>query len=290
MIMYFILYCTGMRISELCQLKVDCLAVIKNKYLIKYYQPKMKKEVFNPIPEALYYLIEKRANSLVENKSEYLFPSPANKNIPMSRQYFTEEMQELLKPFNIKKPDGSEYIFRGHDYRHTIATDLLERDIPTHIIQKALHHESPEMTLAYAEYRDDRRRRKFKEFVNIRGEYEPIKDYITEEVYITTEWLRINIRAQALPNGFCGIPVKMGECPNANACLECDYFRTTVQHLAIHKKHLAQTEIILEKSIQNGWLAQIETNQKVKQNLINIINKLELELKEGGCHNETKKS
>jgi hypothetical protein len=36
---------------------------------------------------------------------------------------------------------------------------------------------------------------------------------------------RRNVRAQALPNGQCHLPVQTGPCPHANACLTCGHFR-----------------------------------------------------------------
>ncbi len=40
---------------------------------------------------------------------------------------------------------------------------------------------------------------------------------------------RLGRATQALPNGFCGLPVQQS-CPHANACLTCPMFLTTDEH------------------------------------------------------------
>ena len=58
-------------------------------------------------------------------------------------------------------------------------------------------------------------------------------------------WLKRNILAQALPNGVCRLPIQLGECPHANACLTCVHFGTSSKYLAALKEQLVQTDGIL---------------------------------------------
>ncbi|MBS2904849.1 tyrosine-type recombinase/integrase, partial [Klebsiella pneumoniae] len=44
-LMFLILYCCGMRVSEVCILKIGCLRKDENGYYIVFYMQKMKKEV-----------------------------------------------------------------------------------------------------------------------------------------------------------------------------------------------------------------------------------------------------
>ena len=88
-------------------------------------------------------------------------------------------------------------------------------------------------------------------------------------------WLKRNILAQALPNGVCRLPIQLGECPHANACLTCVHFGTTQQYLPVLKDELTQTERILMAARSNGWRRQVEMNDRVRQNLITVITALE---------------
>lgn len=275
-IMYLTLYCVGMRVSELCQMKMDCLYNTENGYFIKYYSPKMKKEVTNPIPENLYKLLRKQIevtkNELSENE-KYIFASRPNKAYLSTT--FQEQMKEELDKFDIKNPDGTKYNFKSHDYRHTVATNMLEQDIPLSVIQKILHHDSIEMSLAYAEVTDKRRIEKHKEFINIKGKVAPIDIDVKLEDVATVEWIRQNINAQMLPNGVCALPTKLKKCPHANSCLTCNSFRTSIEYLDIHKQQLARTEEYIEIAKKNNWIRQVETNEEVRDNLIKIISTLE---------------
>ena len=76
------------------------------------------------------------------------------------------ECQKNKRKLQIKNSDGTLYHFRAHEYRHTFATSLLEKDVPFSVIQKLLHHNSPEMSLVYAQVSDSRKRKKYVEFIN----------------------------------------------------------------------------------------------------------------------------
>jgi hypothetical protein len=58
-------------------------------------------------------------------------------------------------------------------------------------------------------------------------------------------WFTRNVLAQALPNGYCAIPVIAGPCPHPNACLNCAHFRTDASFLDVHKAELRDTERVI---------------------------------------------
>ena len=81
--------------------------------------------------------------------------------------------------------------------------------------------------------------------------------------------------AQSLPNGSCGRPIVLGECPHSNACLTCGDFRTTIEFLEQHKTQLKETKKIIKNAEEKGWERHAEMNIKVANNLEKIINTLE---------------
>ncbi len=89
------------------------------------------------------------------------------------------------------------------------------------------------------------------------------------------QWFTRNVLAQALPNGYCAIPVVAGPCPHPNACLSCAHFRTDISFLEVHKVELRETERVIAKANENGWVRQIEMNERKRKNLGNIITSLE---------------
>lgn len=85
---------------------------------------------------------------------------------------------------------------------------------------------------------------------------------------------RVGRATQALPNGFCGLPVQKS-CPHANACLSCPMFITTSEFLPEHRQHRHQVVQIITAAEARGQQRLIEMNQQVLGNLDQIITTLE---------------
>ena len=85
---------------------------------------------------------------------------------------------------------------------------------------------------------------------------------------------RLGRATQALPNGFCGLPVQK-TCPHANACLTCPMFVTTPEFLPQHRQHRQQVLQIISAAEARGQLRLVEMNQQVLGNLDRIITALE---------------
>lgn len=282
-LMFMLLFCVGMRNSELCQIPIkNCIEATEFGCFIRYYSQKMQKFVQNVIPEELYnridnYKFEKTNHNLY---CKYLFES--GKGTAYRTKTFSNQINKIMIKYQIKNPDGTQYHFEAHDYRHTMATRMSAMEIPFQYIQEQLHHEGPEMTMAYIEFSDERKRKSFNNFINNVGEPSPfeIPPYIDAED-AKVEWLREKINVQILPNGVCAHPTKLGKCPHANNCLTCSEFRTSISDLSTHKLQLANIEEYIKIAEINGWKMQVESNKNVKQTLLKIIDKLEALAKEG---------
>lgn len=272
-ICFLLIYCTGMRVSEACGMLKNCLDTDGENYFVRFYQVKMKKDVINVIPKALYDLIADYRKEL-PSVTKYLFPGQRVVN-PRQQTTFVGNIKEALAPFEIKNSDGTSYDFSAHSFRHLMAVRMREEDIPFQFIQAQLHHESPEMTLAYTEFLDRQKVAKMKSFINIHGEVSPITTEIKltdDEAY--ADYMRQFINSQVLTNGVCARPVKLGKCPHCNACLKCKDFRTSIEFLEIHETHFQRTEKYISYAEENGWIIQARESRDTKASLQKIINAL----------------
>lgn len=138
------LYATGLRISELCNLKINdvdlhnCFVRVLGKG---------KKERIVPIGDvAIKYLdiyINRYRGAILKNKvSDYLFISNSLKNI--SRQGFFKILKKECVRCGIKKNVSP------HVLRHSFATHLLTHGADLRIIQELLGHEDISTTQIYA--------------------------------------------------------------------------------------------------------------------------------------------
>ncbi|WP_144525370.1 tyrosine-type recombinase/integrase [Bacillus sp. DE0042] len=267
----------GMRISELCTLKTDCLIVdSEGDYFLKSYQWKMKKEHIVPISKEVGALIKSQEEFV---KNEYgldcLYLFPRKDKSPLKQDTFRNHLNQLAYDEKIVDRNGRVFRFQAHAFRHTVGTKMINNGVPQHIVQKFLGHESPEMTAKYAHIFDETLKEEFSKFrekiITNNGSIIEITENATDADDIDLQWFKKNINAQALPNGYCRLPVITGPCPHANACLDCTHFCTSKKFIKEHENHLSRTKILLEQAKNHQWQRQIETNQRVKEKLEQII-------------------
>ena len=85
---------------------------------------------------------------------------------------------------------------------------------------------------------------------------------------------RLGRATQALPNGYCGLPVQQS-CPHANACLTCPMFLTTAEFLPHHRAQRQQTVQIISAAEARDQARLVEMNRHVLANLDRIITALD---------------
>lgn len=139
-----LLYATGLRITELCNLKI--IDVDINNCIIRV-MGKGKKERIVPVTDlALKYLsiyVTEYRNIILKDKvSDYLFISNSLTNI--SRQGFFKILKKECKRAGIEKNVSP------HVLRHSFATHLLKHGADLRIIQELLGHEDISTTQIYA--------------------------------------------------------------------------------------------------------------------------------------------
>lgn len=267
-LIFLIDYCTGIRISDICQLKIDCLFKDdKGGFFLKHKVQKMQNFNGIPIPDNLYILIDERIKRLLKENSNqiYLFPAERNKNNPYLSISYSRKMKDYVREWGIKNNDGTDYNFKTHAFRHTIATDLFKNGMPVEMIQiGVLHHKSINMSMFYIERSEDYQSMIKDQYLDIKGNKLVISD--------------INLTDAALPNGVCGLPISLGDCPN-NVCLDCQFFRTSFKFLEIHRQELDYINKQIKYFETNNFKDNLKSALNQKEKLELIINKLE-EIKE----------
>lgn len=125
-------YSTGMRVSEICNLKID--DIDSKRMLIHIRNAKGNKDRLVPLSENILALL--RAYFKEFRPKVYLF------NGQFDLQYSTKSCNEI-----VKKYIGKEYHF--HLLRHSSFTSLLESGVDLRIIQKLAGHNSSKTTEIY---------------------------------------------------------------------------------------------------------------------------------------------
>ncbi len=146
-LMYLHLWCMGLRVNEVCTIKGDAYYEMNGDTWIRLYQNKMKAEKTIPIPATLYELMKGYIAKMGIEPDAYVFQNKNGGAFKVGT--FVKQMKEKCTELGISCGD---YVFRSHDYRHTISTKMYGKGTSLQAIRDFLGHKSEEMTKQYVDY------------------------------------------------------------------------------------------------------------------------------------------
>jgi integrase len=270
----------GLRVSDATGLPAGCLAHDSDgaPYL-RYYNRKMKREALVPIDEEIAGLIrqqQRRSRDRWAAGTPVLFPRP-NANIdghrPITGGTYRDALGRWLASCDVRDEYGRPVRLTPHQWRHTLGTRLINKDVPQHVVQKIL--DSPLMTAHYARLSDKTVREHWERARKVNAAGQPVQ-VSPDGPLGDAAWAkhRLSRATQALPNGYCQLPV-IKTCPHANACLTCPMFLTTPEFLPQHHAQRTATLQLITAAEAAGHARVAEMNQQVAANLDQIITALE---------------
>lgn len=277
-----ILIRAGLRVTDALRLPQDCLVTdAEGAPYLRYFNHKMKRQALVPIDEELHALIgeqQDRAAGSSPTARPVLFPRPTKNPdglAPTSSSTYRIALYRWLEHCEIRDEHGRAVHLTPHQWRHTLGTRLINRDVPQEVVRRILDHDSPQMTAHYARLHDTTVRRHWEAArkVDISGQRVRVDP---DGPLAEAAWAkqRLGRATQALPNGFCGLPVQQ-TCPHANACLTCPMFLTTAEFLPQHHSHRQQVLHIISAAEARGQTRLVEMNEQVLGNLDRIITTLQ---------------
>ena len=254
---------TGMRLGELSALKIDCLREhLINGYMLQWMDYKNHKErapipvraeCANAIYELLQYTEEIRNEAEGEVK-DYLFIRKTTFGISrISRGVIGRWIHYFPANHAIRGSDGQIYGLTSHQFRRTLATDMLSHGVNISVIQNVLGHATPVTTSKYYADVKDKQRIEMFHTIGIIGNIRSIDESIID-ASDDLEWFKENAETAArMCDGYCTRPVRNGEiCDRLlkrQKCLTCSRFITTPEYLAAHRQHLTDLEKELEENV-----------------------------------------
>jgi Phage integrase family len=184
-------------------------------------------------------------------------------------------LKRWLATCDVRDEHGQPVHLTPHQWRHTFATRLINRDVPQEVIRVLLDHESTQMTSRYAKITDQTVRRRWEEAtkINIKGERVRLDP---NGPLAQAQWAktRYGMATQTLPNGYCGLPLQRS-CPHANACLTCPVFLTGPEFLPELREQRRRTLTLVDVSQRKGQARMVEMNQQILTNLDRMIGEVE---------------
>ena len=281
-----ILQSTGMRIGDMLKLTTDSVKPhLISGYTLTWYDHKNRKERQPmPIPNECAIAVEKLLEYTKEIRKQaddkikgYLFihrpmvGKDSNKIVVMSlRNYIVWLNGHIVKGklrrkgfvhnHNIKDTKGEYYNLTAHQFRRTLATDMLSKGTDLKAIQEVLGHSSAMTTKKhYADIKDKERAEVFKN-IGIIGNIDKV-----DETVITDKndliWFKENKNKRArMEDGYCTKPCTDGKiCDRLlkrQKCYTCSRYITTPEYLQAHKNYLVELEKQLEENIYGDHYAE----------------------------------
>jgi integrase len=272
----------GLRATDACTLAFDCLLHDgQGAPYLRYFNHKMRREAAVPIDEELEAGIraqQQRVAGRWPDRHPHLFPalkSNAGGQHPVTYYSYRGMLNRWLDICDVRDEHGGPVHLTPHQWRHTFACRLINRDVPQEVVRVLLDHSSTQMTAHYAKITDQTVRRRWEQAtrVNINGEPVVIDPAgpLAQAQWAKT---RYGIATQTLPNGYCGLPVQR-QCPHANACLTCPVFITGPEFLPELREQRHRTLTLITTARGNGHARVTEMNEQVAANLDRMISELE---------------
>ena len=255
----------------------------KHPYL-RYMNMKLSREALLPIPPILADQLDRHERHLADwfPQTQWLFPSPMHRSavrgaFHVSPSLVANVIKRYVRTAEIRTAAGELALdVHPHLFRHHLGTSMVNENIPLTVIAQVLDHRSLEMTARYARLHDQTIKRevtRWHERVNIRGERIalPVDSPLEEAAWMKE---RIARAKQALPNGYCGLPL-VQTCPHPNACLTCESFLTDPSFRAVHEQQQAETRHLLGKARTQGNVRLIEMLERDEHSLTRILDGLD---------------
>lgn len=212
---------------------------------------KVRVKDLSPAPDGYYYLFrESKDISKVESISYHKF----NTNVVLPK---------ISRQIPLKNLDGSLYQISAHQFRHTVATEMIDAGVDIYAVKEFLGHSSVAMTEKYIKVYQQKLKKEFKEKLS-HSDATLIKENLTEEeaLYDNT-WVKNKIFAVfEQGDGCCEHPYKMPACPHMS-CKTCIKKKIYPRHLQSVKDTIESFTIHRDNALKMGLSEKAEEFDKV---------------------------
>lgn len=274
-----ILQSTGMRIGDMLKLTTDSVKPhLISGYTLTWYEHKKRKERQPmPIPNECAIAVEKLIKHTKELREQaddrikdYLFINDI-KNVNaisnmigkidiISQGTYRWWLDSFIKNNDIRDTNGELYNLTTHQFRRTLATDMLSKGTDLKAIQEVLGHSSPMTTKqSYADVKDKERAEVFKN-IGIIGNINKVDETVIADKKDLIWFKENKDKGARMEDGYCTKPCSDGKiCERLlkrQKCYTCSRYITTPEYLQAHKNHLAELEKQLEGNIYGDHYAE----------------------------------
>lgn len=255
----------GMRVNELCQLKVGNVKKdIEGDYFLEYYQSKIDKYSRIPMKKDIAEIILEQENDVLSKfrNTKYIFTRDGER--PIGQESFSYHINRLAFQRDIRDEHGKLYRFKSHHFRHTVATKYVNKGMNPNMIRIMLGHSQIKSIMSYIDLRDD-------------TVIEAMKDVLKEQDKIignlNSDYNVDPVEEVDLIHGKCTKPNNGKPCEQINKCYECSMFYFCNDDIEDFREYLNRIEDNIDYAALNGFDRMLEINKLIKGDIEKLINK-----------------
>lgn len=267
-VVYLVMRHGGLRIGSACSLSHDCLVTDPaGQPWLRYTNHKGAQEDLIPISPQVAEEVRREQRSARERFADTPWLLPGERANPDGKKHVDQgqirrHLADWVSDCDVRDRAGDPLELKPHRFRHTIATELLNRGMSKAAIMRFLSHKSEAMTDVYAHMHDETLMAEWlqsKERVNSAGER---VELFTPEITDEAAWLKHQLARskQTLPDGECGLPIQQS-CPHPNKCHSCPSFLTGERYRPVLEEQLERAEDKVAKAEAAGHERAAEINR-----------------------------
>lgn len=255
----------GMRVNELCQLKVGCVKKdLEGDYFLEYYQSKTDHISRIPITEKVAHIILEQEKQVLNKYKDSKYIFTCNGIRPVGQESFSYYINKLAFERDIRDSNGNLYRFKSHHFRHTVATKYVNNGMNPNMIRMMLGHSKMKSIMSYIDLRDQTVIEAMNEVLNEQNKLIGNLD---------GEFQGDTIDEIELIHGKCLKPNGSEMCEHVTKCYECSMFDFCKDDADRFNEYINRLEENIEYSKDNGFERMQEVNEKLKNSIEELLTK-----------------
>jgi len=279
-----VLRATGIRVSELLDLELDCLVEFGDHGTwLRVPVGKLGTERTVPLERSTVEVLDRwmaargRQRALPHPRdgrpAEFVFMERGRR--PTSWR-LSKGLNRAAAAAGLTRPDGSPMHLTLHQLRHTFGTSLINAGMSLPALMALMGHVTPEMTLRYARLASPTVRAAYQAAmtkVALRQRI-PLAPAGARPIPERVQWLSQEMLKTRVAHGYCSRHLAAGACPYANICETCDNFVPAPEFVSIMESQLADLRALRGDAAERGWEAEAARHGRVIESLEGHLGRL----------------
>lgn len=183
-------------------------------------------------------------------------------NIQYSK-YSEELLVKVSEQIPLTNRDGSIYVITSHQFRHTVATEMINAGVDIYAVKEFLGHSSVAMTERYIKIYQSTLKKEFESKLMPSAATDIKNSLVEREAVYDNLWVKNKIIGVfELGDGCCEHPYKMPSCPHM-ACKTCIKKKIYPRHIKAVKNTIESETVHRDNALAMGLTDKVKEFQKI---------------------------